>query len=124
MRSRAHTSRPLARRAGARGCLTGSATGCDVPSVRLDGLLGGGAPRALLLDLDDTLFDRTAAFRSWLTARLERAPAPEELERWLELDQRGHRPRAELAAAAAPLGVAIDPDRFPFELAEHVRPEP
>jgi HAD superfamily hydrolase (TIGR01509 family) len=107
-----------------RGCLTGSAAGCDVPSVKLDGLLGGGAPRALLLDLDDTLFDRTAAFCSWLTARLGRAPAPEELERWLELDQRGHRPRAELAADAASLGVALDPDRFPFELAEHVLPEP
>jgi FMN phosphatase YigB (HAD superfamily) len=92
--------------------------------VKLDGLLGGGAPRALLLDLDDTLFDRTAAFGAWLTARLGRAPAPEELELWTELDQRGHRPRADFAADAAPLGVIVDPDRFPFELAEHVRPEP
>lgn len=92
--------------------------------MRLDGLLVGGAPRALLLDLDDTLFDRGAAFNSWLAGRLGRAPCAEELETWLELDQRGHRPRAEFAADAAPLGVEIDPERFPFELAEHVRPEP
>lgn len=92
--------------------------------MKLDGLLAGGAPRALLLDLDDTLFDRGAAFRAWLASRLGRAPGPGELEAWIELDQRGHRPREELAADAAPLGVEIDPERFPFELAEHVRPEP
>lgn len=92
--------------------------------MRLDGLPATGAPRALLLDLDDTLFDRGAAFSAWLASRLGRAPRPGELEAWIELDQRGHRPRAELAADAAPLGVAIDPERFPFELAEHVRPEP
>ena len=92
--------------------------------MRLDGLQVGGAPRALLLDLDDTLFDRGAAFSSWLAGRLGHALCAEELEPWLELDQRGHRPRAEFAADAAPLGVEIDPERFPFELAEHVRPEP
>jgi HAD superfamily hydrolase (TIGR01509 family) len=91
--------------------------------VKPGGRLGGGTPRALLLDLDDTLFDRGAAFRAWLASRLGRAPGPGELEAWLELDQRGHRPRAELAAGAARLGIAVDPDRFPFELAEHVRPE-
>ena len=40
------------------------------------------------------------------------------------IDGRGHRPRNEFAADAAHLGLAVDPDRFPFELAEHVEPEP
>ena len=92
--------------------------------MKADGLLAGGAPRALLLDLDDTLFDRGAAFSSWLASRLGRAPSAQELDAWIDLDQRGHRPRAELAADAALLGVAIDPERFPYELAEHVQPEP
>lgn len=87
------------------------------------GTQGGGTPRALLLDLDDTLFDRGAAFHAWLAHRLGRAPGPEELAAWTELDQRGRRPREELAAGAARLGVAVDPARFPFELAEHVEPE-
>jgi putative hydrolase of the HAD superfamily len=91
--------------------------------VKLGGLQGGGTPRALLLDLDDTLFDRGAAFRAWLAGRLGRAPAPGELEAWAELDQRGRRPRAEFAATAARLGLVVDADRFPFELAEHVQPE-
>ncbi len=104
--------------------LTRRAAGCDVAPVNPGGLLGGGTPRALLLDLDDTLFDRGAAFRAWLAGRLGRAPGPEELEAWTELDQRGRRPRDEFAQAAARLGLAVDPDRFPFELAEHVAPEP
>jgi putative hydrolase of the HAD superfamily len=95
----------------------------DVPSVKLGGNLGGGMPRALLLDLDDTLFDRGAAFRGWLAGRLGRAPGPGELAAWQEIDQRGRRPRAEFAAGAARLGLAVDPERFPFELAEHVEPE-
>jgi len=105
--------------------LTRRAAGCDVAPVKLGALLGGGIARALLLDLDDTLFDRGAAFRAWLAGRLGRAPGPGELAAWTELDGRGHRPRAEFAAAAAAgLGVAVDPDRFPFELAAHVQPEP
>ena len=91
--------------------------------MKLGGLLGGGTPRALLLDLDDTLFDRGAAFCGWLAGRLGRAPGAGELEAWSELDQRGRRPRAEFAATAARLGLAVDPERFPFELAEHVQPE-
>jgi putative hydrolase of the HAD superfamily len=87
------------------------------------GGLGGGTPRALLLDLDDTLFDRGAAFAAWLAGRLGRAPEPGELAAWSELDRRGRRPRAEFAADAARRGIAVDPDRFPFELAEHVQPE-
>jgi FMN phosphatase YigB (HAD superfamily) len=80
-------------------------------------------PRALLLDLDDTLFDRGAAFVAWLAGRLGCAPTPGELAAWSEIDQRGRRPRAEFAAGAARLGVAVDAERFPFELAEHVQPE-
>ena len=86
-------------------------------------LQGSEPPRALLLDLDDTLFDRGAAFLAWLADRLGRAPEPGELAAWAEIDRRGHRPRAEFAADAARRGVAVDPDRFPFELAEHVEPE-
>jgi HAD superfamily hydrolase (TIGR01509 family) len=80
-------------------------------------------PRALLLDLDDTLFDRGAAFAAWLARRLGRAPEAGELATWCELDGRGRRPRGEFAADAARLGVAVEPERFPFELAEHVEPE-
>lgn len=87
------------------------------------GGLGGGTPRALLLDLDDTLFDRGAAFAAWLAGRLGRPPEPGELLAWSDLDRRGRRPRTEFAADAARLGLAVDPDRFPFELAEHVQPE-
>ena len=87
------------------------------------GLQGGGPPQALLLDLDDTLFDRGAAFHAWLAGRLGRAPGPGELEAWMDLDQRGRRPRAEFAATAARLGIIVDPEQFPFELAAHVQPE-
>jgi len=80
-------------------------------------------PRALLLDLDDTLFDRGAAFAAWLAQRLGRAPEPGELAAFREIDQRGRRPRDEFAADAARLGVTVEPARFPLELAEHVEPE-
>lgn len=83
-----------------------------------------GGVRALLLDLDDTLFDRALAFRAWLAGRLRRVPEPAELAAWSEIDHRGQRPRTEFAADAARLGLAVDPERFPFELAEHVEPEP
>jgi putative hydrolase of the HAD superfamily len=87
------------------------------------GGLAGGTLRALLVDLDDTLFDRGAAFAAWLAGRLGRTPEPGELAAWSELDRRGRRPRAEFAADAARRGLAVDPERFPFELAEHVQPE-
>ncbi|MGN6106153.1 MAG: HAD family hydrolase [Kofleriaceae bacterium] len=80
--------------------------------------------RALLLDLDDTLFDRTAAFEGWLAARLGRAARGDELRDWLAIDQRGRRCRRAFAADAAARGVTVDAERFPFELADHVAPEP
>lgn len=82
-----------------------------------------GPLRALLLDLDDTLFDRGAAFDAWLAGRLGRAPAADEAAAWADLDQRGRRPREAFAAGAAARGLAVDPAKFPFELAEHVVPE-
>ncbi|MEO8698576.1 MAG: HAD family hydrolase [Kofleriaceae bacterium] len=72
----------------------------------------------MLLDLDDTLFDRTAAFARWARARGFDATA------LTAIDRRGHRARSEFAGDAARLGMTIDPERFPFELAEHVEPEP
>jgi putative hydrolase of the HAD superfamily len=80
--------------------------------------------RGLLLDLDDTLYDRGAAFAAWVAERLGHEPTPGELGELRAIDGRGHRPRPAFAADAAKLGIAVDPDRFPFELAEHVRPEP
>ena len=85
--------------------------------------------RALLLDLDDTLYDRGAAFRAWAHQLAHRqrgsALADAELGQLCALDQRGWRPRTELAAdAAAHLGLTIDADAFPGELALHVAPEP
>jgi putative hydrolase of the HAD superfamily len=82
-----------------------------------------GGVRALLLDLDDTLFDRALAFRAWLAHRLGRAPEPAELAAFSEIDRRGHRSREEFATDAARLGLAVEPARFPFELAEHIEPE-
>ena len=84
--------------------------------------------RGLLLDLDDTLYDRSAAFASWADhvagAQLGRALATSELIALRGFDGRGHRPRAAFAGDARSLGLIVDPDRFPFELAEHVEPEP
>jgi putative hydrolase of the HAD superfamily len=86
--------------------------------------------RVLLLDLDDTLFDRGAALRRWAAHALDlRRPA--ELA-WLErIDDRGRRPRPafaedvlarhpDRAAAASADAFAA---RFPAELAAHVEPE-
>ncbi|MDQ3367654.1 MAG: HAD family hydrolase [Myxococcota bacterium] len=85
--------------------------------------------RALLLDLDDTLFDRGAAFRAWAQAaaraQLGRSLEPAELATLVALDGRGHRPRADFAAdAGRQLGLAIDPESCGVVLAEHVVPEP
>ena len=79
--------------------------------------------RAVLLDLDDTLFDRTAALRSWVAA--QRELSPEEWALLLELDGRGHRPREAFAADARErLGLAVDAARFGHALVEHITPEP
>ena len=85
--------------------------------------------RGLLLDLDDTLYDRGAAFRAWTDevahTQLGRALELQELESLIAIDRRGHRPRAALAAEALALhGLRVDPDEFPFQLAAHIVPEP
>jgi HAD superfamily hydrolase (TIGR01509 family) len=84
--------------------------------------------RAVLLDLDDTLYDRRRAFEAWAHAlarsQLGRALDPEELAALHRHDARGHRPRGELAADARRLGLSIDPLRLPFQLAEYLEPEP
>ncbi|MEJ7604592.1 MAG: hypothetical protein WKG01_42460, partial [Kofleriaceae bacterium] len=81
--------------------------------------------RALLLDLDDTLFDRHAAFSAWADdlawAQRGRSVSGDELRLLGELDARGQRSRRELANDAyARLGFVIDPNTFPAALAEHV----
>jgi HAD superfamily hydrolase (TIGR01509 family) len=84
--------------------------------------------RGLLLDLDDTLYDRSAAFESWADrlaiAQLGRALDANELEALRAHDRRGHRPRAQFAAEAATLGLVVDPAAFPFELVDHIVAEP
>ena len=83
--------------------------------------------RGLLLDLDDTLFDRGAAFEAWCDriaqVQLGRALEPGERESLHGFDRRGHRSRHEFASDARQLGLTVDAARFPFELAEHVVPE-
>jgi putative hydrolase of the HAD superfamily len=84
--------------------------------------------RAFLLDLDDTLFDRTAALRSWAEtaagAQLQRPLSVDEWYRLVELDGRGHRSREEFAAdAKAQLGLSIDPVRFGHSIVAHLVPE-
>lgn len=84
--------------------------------------------RALLFDLDDTLFDRGAAFLRWTRDHLGRLD-DDDLTWLVELDGRGRRPRHEFAARVvdrfrlarepAELGAA-----FPAELAALVEPEP
>ena len=61
-------------------------------------VLAGRAVHAALLDLDDTLVDRTAAFRRWLEDLMARKPdafaAPAaDLAALLEIDDRGRRDR-------------------------------
>lgn len=83
--------------------------------------------RGLLLDLDDTLFDRGAAFEAWCDGiaqvQLGRSLEPGERALLHGFDRRGHRSRHEFADDARLLGLAVDAARFPFELAEHIVPE-
>jgi putative hydrolase of the HAD superfamily len=84
--------------------------------------------RGLLLDLDDTLFDRAAAFERWVAElsrrQLGRELEPAVLRALVALDHRGHRPRSQFAADAWRLGFEVDPDAFPFQIADHIVPEP
>jgi putative hydrolase of the HAD superfamily len=81
--------------------------------------------RALLLDLDNTLFDRTAALRAWAEvaarAQLGRPLSEVEWHMLVEIDGRGHRPREDMASDARKrLGLSIDAQRFGHALVEHV----
>jgi putative hydrolase of the HAD superfamily len=78
--------------------------------------------RAVLLDLDDTLYDRGAAFESWARAKCAEL-GDADLATLRRFDGRGHRPRADFAADARAI-LEVDPVRFSFELAEHLTPEP
>ncbi len=79
------------------------------------------AYRALLLDLDDTLFDRTAAFESWAELAMGRALTTAESQLLLELDGRGHRSREAFAAdARTHFGLSVDPAQFGHMLARHI----
>jgi putative hydrolase of the HAD superfamily len=80
--------------------------------------------RALLLDLDDTLYDRDAAFARWCRGRVGVGEDVNLLD-WLRVvDDRGRESRTVLAnAIAVRLGVAVDPERFSYELAGYVEPE-
>ncbi len=84
--------------------------------------------RGLLLDLDDTLYDRGAAFRSWAEEvaciQLGHPLDPDQLTALIAIDRRGHRPREEFAAEALLLGLHVDAESFPFQLTEHVVAEP
>lgn len=87
------------------------------------------AYRALLIDLDDTLFDRTAALRAWADVRaraeLGRPLAAAEWQQLIELDGRGHRSRDDFAAdLRAHLGITVDAARFGHLLVEHIAREP
>src|SRR3569623_2881281 len=56
--------------------------------------------RAVLFDLDDTVFDRTAALKRWTTSQVGDSDA--DTFAWtVELDQRGRRPRLHFAAGNA-----------------------
>lgn len=87
------------------------------------------AYRAVLLDLDNTLFDRTAAMRAWAEAaacaELGRPLSEAEWELLLDLDGRGHRPRDEFARDARErLGLHVDAFGFGHVLVRHITPEP
>jgi FMN phosphatase YigB (HAD superfamily) len=79
--------------------------------------------RVLMFDLDDTLFDRGAAFGRWALARLGKLD--EDTLHWLYwLDDRGRRPRREVTDGIySRLGVTIDAERFPLDLSTFVERE-
>jgi len=83
--------------------------------------------RVFFFDLDDTLFDRTAALRGWVTSQLGSLDAAA-LAWVIELDDRGRRPRLHFAAGVIERfgmhrTVCELASAFPSELAHHVEPE-
>jgi len=83
--------------------------------------------RGILFDLDDTLFDRTAALGRWVAAHVGTLAA-EDLAWVIELDDRGRRPRLAFAASlierfALPRTASELAAAFPAELAAQVEPE-
>jgi putative hydrolase of the HAD superfamily len=84
--------------------------------------------RGIFFDLDDTLFDRTAAVERWVTAHVG-ALDGDDLAFVIELDDRGRRPRLHFAAGiVARFGIQRTVTElaaaFPAELAAQVVPEP
>jgi putative hydrolase of the HAD superfamily len=81
-----------------------------------------GAKGALaLFDLDNTLFDRAAAFRAWCTSFVERRGLPAEAtEVLLELDRDGHAPRREVFI---PFCAQFAPTTSPEEIEAEYRVE-
>ena len=83
--------------------------------------------RAVFLDLDDTLFDRTAAVRRWAASMLPELDEAD--ERWLlESDARGRRSRLDFATDLVarfelPTRADVLASAFPLQLASHVERE-
>lgn len=85
--------------------------------------------RAVLLDLDDTLFDRRSALVAWAQATAlaqgRRSLDQGEVEALVEIDQRGLRARDVFCDDCAALfHLRVAPSEFPAALAQHVAPEP
>lgn len=84
----------------------------------------------LLLDLDNTLIDRDAAFRAAVTDLLAEHGLPAEDIRWIvELDRSGYAPRADVVRALADRYDSTIPHETLVEFtrwgaASYVRPEP
>lgn len=83
----------------------------------------------LLLDLDDTLLDRTAAYARWARAFAAGLGAGPEVAAWLvEFDAGGGAPREDVGAAiAGRFGAAAGSDlvdRIRRGLVEHIDPDP
>jgi putative hydrolase of the HAD superfamily len=87
--------------------------------------------RAILFDLDDTLFERAPAFARWARQFAEQRglTAPDAVSTIVALDARG-RPRREAVASAIVAHFGLDEDaaalalRMPGELAACAEPEP
>jgi len=83
--------------------------------------------RAVFLDLDDTLFDRTAAVQRWAATMLPELDEAD--ERWLlACDARGRRSRLDFATDLVarfelPTRADVLASAFPLQLASHVERE-